>query len=727
MIFQSRMMPAPSGMNSFRPPARTLQRKCACGGTPGPSGECAECKRKRLSLQPKLTVNQPGDRYEQEADRVAEAVVGGSGSTWPVISSLGKGTVQREDPPKPKTEAEKYKEAAKKAGEAFLETPPGQEIKKKAEEIGDAFISTLPGKIITGTAVAGAVVTLAATHKELPIGIPEIPLDKIKPGLKMKITYEGPVDKPSKVAVGFSIPLGRKSPEKKGGPTESEKRRAETARIAADQARVREGLKTDEEKAADQKFVNDYVASKMLRPDQFTPRTSPLSFGTAGEQLGFHPGAPAPGPRSSLGPLVPDFKLTDEKPAPEPKKEEEKTLQRKSAEQSATTAPPIVDQVLQSSGQPLDASTCALMERRFGYDFANVRIYRDAQAAESARAVNANAYTVGSQIVFDSSRYAPETEEGRRLLAHELTHVVQQGQVTPADRNFRSSDSPVPGVTPSLKTSVTIARQPKSKDDPDPPLGGGKTSPPVQLPVCNAQGVDQFIPDPQAPKAHLWGLTQLSGAGGEQPDFKVAAAPSGKGVVVQPTKASIPPIPMQFMKPGRYLDQLSSISGQEGGALPPGSYQVVWSVTKEGSERIRAGEQEHCNDFQLAFYFSLYRFAEIVNQMATQGTEFPNEAAARAALARQVAIEPAKLPGYFKCLGDKMAEKRDSSHWHTPPPAKAERATVEYDSTLRKNVAVVEINQKALPEVGKHPSITLLFDDAAPACIGFTNLKPAKP
>src|SRR5260370_1271426 len=83
----------------------------------------------------------------------------------------------------PKTEEEKYKEAAKKVGEAFLETAPGKEIKKKAEELGDAFISTLPGKVITGSAVAGAVATLAVTHKELPIGIPKIPLDKIKPGL----------------------------------------------------------------------------------------------------------------------------------------------------------------------------------------------------------------------------------------------------------------------------------------------------------------------------------------------------------------------------------------------------------------------------------------------------------------------------------------------------------------------------------------------------------------
>ncbi len=56
-------------------PSSILQRKCACGGTPGPTGECAECRRKRLGIQPKLTINQPGDKYEQEADRVAGQVM----------------------------------------------------------------------------------------------------------------------------------------------------------------------------------------------------------------------------------------------------------------------------------------------------------------------------------------------------------------------------------------------------------------------------------------------------------------------------------------------------------------------------------------------------------------------------------------------------------------------------------------------------------------------------
>jgi len=97
--------------------------------------------------------------------------------------------------------------------------------------------------------------------------------------------------------------------------------------------------------------------------------------------------------------------------------------------------PPLVRTALQASGRPLEAATRSLMEPRFGYDFSRVRVHTDANAAESARAVHALAYTVGQDIVFGTGRYAPATVEGRRLLAHELAHVVQQGGFTPPMRH----------------------------------------------------------------------------------------------------------------------------------------------------------------------------------------------------------------------------------------------------------------------------------------------------
>jgi Domain of unknown function (DUF4157) len=89
-------------------------------------------------------------------------------------------------------------------------------------------------------------------------------------------------------------------------------------------------------------------------------------------------------------------------------------------------APPIVHEVLRSSGQPLDGATRAFMEPRFGWDFSSVRVHTDEKAAESAKAVGARAYTVGSNVVFGAGEFAPGKNEGQRLLGHELAHVVQQ-------------------------------------------------------------------------------------------------------------------------------------------------------------------------------------------------------------------------------------------------------------------------------------------------------------
>jgi hypothetical protein len=91
-------------------------------------------------------------------------------------------------------------------------------------------------------------------------------------------------------------------------------------------------------------------------------------------------------------------------------------------------APASVDRALARSGSPLEPALRKDMEQRFGHDFSRVRVHLDAQAHQSAWDVNAHAYTVGNDIVFGEGRYLPATHEGRRLLAHELTHVLQQGQ-----------------------------------------------------------------------------------------------------------------------------------------------------------------------------------------------------------------------------------------------------------------------------------------------------------
>ena len=104
------------------------------------------------------------------------------------------------------------------------------------------------------------------------------------------------------------------------------------------------------------------------------------------------------------------------------------TLQREPRRADASgDIPPVVHDVLSTPGQPLDPSARAYFEPRFGHDFAQVRVHRDAVAARSAEAIGAKAYTAGAHIVFGDGRYDTACASGQRLLAHELTHVVQQG------------------------------------------------------------------------------------------------------------------------------------------------------------------------------------------------------------------------------------------------------------------------------------------------------------
>lgn len=106
-----------------------------------------------------------------------------------------------------------------------------------------------------------------------------------------------------------------------------------------------------------------------------------------------------------------------------------------------TGAPPIVHEVLRSPGQPLDAATRAFLEPRFGHDFGKVRVHTDAQAAESARAVNALAYTVGQSIVFGAGQFRPASSEGQHLIAHELAHTIQQPAVSGSDLRIQDDSS----------------------------------------------------------------------------------------------------------------------------------------------------------------------------------------------------------------------------------------------------------------------------------------------
>jgi len=137
-------------------------------------------------------------------------------------------------------------------------------------------------------------------------------------------------------------------------------------------------------------------------------------------------------------------------------------LQRKPSCSAVGIAPPIVHEVLRTPGQPLDAQARSFFEPRFGLDLSEVRVHTDQRAAQSARAVDALAYTVGNNLVFDSGRYDPGSREGQRLLAHELAHSVQQRSTS---ARLLSRQAAEPGVCDPKNLGILGPMFRKSESD----------------------------------------------------------------------------------------------------------------------------------------------------------------------------------------------------------------------------------------------------------------------
>jgi hypothetical protein len=393
-----------------------------------------------------LRVNQPGDAFEREADHVADTVSAGGHIPGWSLASTGADQIQRDsntasalpaaqpirqigdpqDPPAPNN----YGDMLGKLAEAFLQTSAGKTIVKYLTDqpiVQDAkdFVQTPQGIVVAGSTAIAAISGLAAAHKGLPIQIPAIPLDKLHPGLKMKINVEGPLDRPTQGSLMFSFE-GEPPKKKKGAPTDKERFHAETARIAEDQKQFRAGMAPRSQgplasPAAQQQQADEQLARKA----ELRRLSGILQSGATHKPGEFTPLVPG------TQPLSLHMRDADRIPAPDATKEkkEEIPIQRKaeSAHYNEQEATPEVESVISSSGRPLDRETRRYMESRIGFDFSKVRIHTDSRAAASAKSLNARAYTVGNNVVFGPGRFAPNTTEGRRLLAHELTHVVQQG------------------------------------------------------------------------------------------------------------------------------------------------------------------------------------------------------------------------------------------------------------------------------------------------------------
>lgn len=139
-----------------------------------------------------------------------------------------------------------------------------------------------------------------------------------------------------------------------------------------------------------------------------------------------------------------------------------------------------IGEVLASGeGRPLDDAVRAVMEARLGHDFSSVRVHTGPRSTQSARALGAHAYTVGDDIVFEADRYSPGTAAGRRVLAHELAHVVQQraGPVagTPTGEGVNVSDPGDAFEVAAEKVADLVTSSDTGADAPD---GGVRPPPP---------------------------------------------------------------------------------------------------------------------------------------------------------------------------------------------------------------------------------------------------------
>jgi hypothetical protein len=351
-----------------------LQRACACGGSSGLSGSCEECEKKNMtgmSVQAKLRVNDPGDEYEQEADQVAAQV---------------------------------------------MRMPDGQAHSQLHQSV--PLVQRFVRDGVQSIGKEAAIQRAEAGEESAPVG-------------------EQPASDGTAPKDGSADGGGSRCPSWRNDPESISKRAAENY-VQHDitppsQARVEkincEPPVSNGNYGCFVHFSDGLVVRVIVRatdivvgmgPGQIAtetpPAATPLCFYDYHCPDGFLvltkrecKSAKAPSPKGSAAPTA--------------------VAQRQLAPQTTQSADSLssVQQVLASPGRPLDASTREFFANRFGYDFGDVRIHDDATAAASARGVQALAYTVGKDVVFGAGQYAPGTEVGRHLLAHELTHVIQQG------------------------------------------------------------------------------------------------------------------------------------------------------------------------------------------------------------------------------------------------------------------------------------------------------------
>jgi Domain of unknown function (DUF4157) len=428
-------------------------------------------------------------------------------------------------------------------------------------------------------------------------------------------------------------------------------------------------------------------------------------------------------------------------------------------------APAIVHDVIRSSGEPLAPPARAFFEPRFGVDFARIRVHADSKAGESARAVDALAYTVGEHVAFAPGRYAPYSNEGRRLIAHELTHAVQQrtssvGGPLPESTSQLGSD-PIPAAP----TPVTQRDRRGRLTRQDVGAGAARPVPGPQVEKTEAEKLkDIGNSEEYGREGGTWGwgapetnnvyqrcvVAPLERAkfvafyrslghlpwrsrkprNGEEAlavvhlDPNEAKAPpiaanpvseNGKTAFkLKPTHAEMPPLRSAYTQAGRYDEGVKHNSDPDCAPqrirLGTGAFPIHWTMTPDGAEKAKQGEQEHCDDIRAAFDMTLGLYASAINNQAASERTYRTEAEAIKDGERAAGVNPNEmlLKFYQMALKTKI---RDDNDWHTAKPIGDPR---KKDQPLEQNCEYFyTIDASSWPEIGAHPTSAVITPDVA--------------
>ncbi len=345
-----------------------------------------------------------------------------------------------------------------------------------------------------------------------------------------------------------------------------------------------------------------------------------------------------------------------------------------------------IDPAVTSAGHSLSAETKKFFEPRFDLSFQNIKIHTGVNAVRSAEELNANAYTYKNHIVFNEGKYKPGTKEGNKLLAHELAHIKSH---THNEVIFRS-----PKDDPKV-TDVASEEEQQS---------AGSTS--ASASNCSPVGLDRknFLAKPNTSQ-NEFGLTRLDTTLVKYPAIDLIK--SGSRYILKQTDSFLPSIPSFFTKDGLFIEGKVHFMGQSpchGGTSK--TYPALWEITPDAAALISDAEAEHCADFNYGFSISLQLFTNTINDFANAKTKFRNLADCKNQLFKKTKVQPDSWESFFKNLVLKTLD-RDKNKWHLPKyrtinPDKV--SPIQYWCSYVKLL----IHKASLPEVGKHPSSTII-------------------